>query len=278
MNSSTVRKNIRSIALTIAFSSLGFALVFLLKKLLHIDLSKLEMSVIAFVISTVSALLLFPKVFKIPFGKVRVSEFIQRIGLKIPEKPYRFVLLGIIAALISLTGMLIGSILTGKYVFDRSTINLAHAIFSLTPGIWEEVFYRGILMIVLLQMTKSFKKAAIFQIIIFALTHIKGFDFLSFLDAFSVGLIAIAFTYQAYKTKSLIPGIIFHYLHDTFLFAVQLPDGEYVEFQENALFYAALWLSILAVVGVTKKLSEYYHIVNGYDFYKEKDMKAQQPI
>lgn len=276
MNSSTVRKNIRSIALTIAFSSIGFAFVFLLKKLLHTNLSKLEMSVIAFVITTVSALLLFPKVFKIPFGKVSVTEFIQRIGLKIPQKLYRFVLLGIIAAFLTLTGMLIGSILTGKYVFDRSTINLAHAIFSLTPGIWEEVFYRGILMIVLLHMTKSYKKAAIFQIIIFGLAHIKGFDFPSLLDAFSVALIAIAFTYLAYKTKSLIPGIIFHYLHDTFLFAVQLPDGKYVGFQENALFYAALWLSILAVVGVAKKLSENYHIVNGYDFYKEKRTKAQQ--
>jgi membrane protease YdiL (CAAX protease family) len=275
MNASTIRKNIRSIALTVAFSSIGFVLIFILKKLLHIDLSKLEMSVIAFVITSLSALLLFPKVFKIPFGKVSVTEFIQRIGLKIPQKPYRFVLLGIIAALISLTGMLIGSILTGKYVFDRSTINLAHAIFSLTPGIWEEVFYRGILIIVLLQLTKSYKKAFFFQIIIFGLAHIKGFDFPSLIDAFSVALIAIAFTYLAYKTKSLIPGIIFHYLHDTFLFTVQLPDGEYVGFQENALFYAALWLSILAVVGVAKKLSENYHIVNEYDFYEEERTKAQ---
>lgn len=278
MNTSNIRKDIRTIALTIAFSSIGFAIVFILKKLLHIDLSKLEMSFIAFIITATSALLLFPKVFKIPFGKVSVTEFILRIGLKIPQKLYRFVLLGIIAAFITLTGMLIGSILTGKYVFDKSTINLAQAIFSLTPGIWEEVFYRGILMIVLFRMTKSYKKAGIIQIIIFGLAHIKGFDFLSLLDAFSVALIAIAFTYMAFKTKSLIPGIIFHYLHDTFLFAVQLPDGKYIGFQDNALFYAVLWLSILAVVGVTKQLSKNYHIANVYDFYEEKNTKAQQCI
>jgi hypothetical protein len=57
-----------------------------------------------------------------------------------------------------------------------------------------------------------------------------------------------------------------------------LPDGKYIGFQDNALFYAVLWLSILAVLGVTKQLSKNYHIANVYDFYEEKSTKAQHMV
>jgi membrane protease YdiL (CAAX protease family) len=266
----SVRKNIRSIALAVFFSSIGFVFSFLLKKLLDVDLSRLEMAVIAFVITTLSALLLFPKVLKIPFGKVSINEFAYRIGLYTTKSRelIQFALLGILAATLSLSGMLLGSVLTGKYEFDSSTINISQAVFSLTPGIWEEVFYRGIIMIVLLRMTKSFKKAATIQVVIFALAHIKGFDFSALLDVFSVFIIAIGFTYMAYKTKSLIPGIIFHYLHDTFLFSVQNPAGQYVGAQDKALFYAALWLSILVIVVITKQITQKFRVVNEYNIYQ----------
>jgi membrane protease YdiL (CAAX protease family) len=118
-------------------------------------------------------------------------------------------------------------------------------------------------------MTSSFKKAAIIQVVIFALAHVKGFDFLSILDVFSVLVIAIGFTYMAYKTKSLIPGIVFHYLHDTFLFSVQIPGGDYTGFKDNALFYSVLWISIGLVILVTKHLSEKYQIVNKFNLYDE---------
>ncbi len=265
----TIRKKIRPIVLPVVFSSIGYFCAMLLRAGLNIELSKLEISIIVFVITTLSVSLLFPRVFKIPFGRVNFLSFYQKAGLKIPEKLFRFILLGVIAASFTLFGMLFSSVLTGKYEFSSSTINLSHTIFSLTPGIWEEILFRGILMIVLIRITKSFKKAAIIQIVIFSLLHIKGLDLLSFVDAFSVGIIAIAFTYIAYKTKSLIPGIIFHFLHDTFIFAVQLPDEQYVSFQDNLFFYATLWFSVLLVVFVIKRLVEKYNIINEYDFYQE---------
>jgi membrane protease YdiL (CAAX protease family) len=267
MGISSVRKHIRSIALSIAFSSIGFAVVFILKTLLHVDLSKLEFSIVAFLITSLSVLLLFPKVFKIPFGRVSIGDFLTNAGLSKPPKPYRFLLLGIMAALFTLSGMLLGSILTGKFTFSFTTITLTQAVFSLTPGIWEEVLFRGVIIIVLLKLTKSYKKAFIIQIVIFGLVHIKGIDLLSLVDAFSVMILAVAFTYSAYKTKSLIPGIIFHYLHDTFLFFVQLPDGEYSGFHDNVLFFGALWIATALSVACIKKLSEKYSIVNAYDFY-----------
>jgi membrane protease YdiL (CAAX protease family) len=267
MNIMTIRKKIRPILLSIGFSAIGFGVAFVLKEFLHIKLSKLEISIIAFIITSLSVLCLFPIVFKIPFGKISISDFVKKIGLYIPKKIYKYILLGVLSALLTLSGMLIGSVATGKYIFDISTITLTQAVFSLTPGIWEEVLFRGVIMIVLIRLTNSFKKAFIIQIVLFGLVHIKGFDILAFVDAFSVLIIAIAFTYIAYKTKSLIPGIIFHYLHDTFIFTVQLPDGVYTGLNDNALFYSSLWLSVGLSIIITKRFVERFNISGEYDLY-----------
>ena len=273
-----IRNKIRPISLSIGFSAIGFLVAFVLKKFLHIELSRLEISIIAFIVTSLSVLLLFPRVFKVPFGKVSIRDFVRKVGLYRPKRMYKFIFLGTTAALLTLIGMLIGSQLTGKFVFDKSTITLTQAVFSLTPGIWEEVLFRGVIMIVLIQLTKSFKKAFIIQIVLFGLVHIKGFDALSLVDAFSVGLIAIPLTYSAYKTKSLIPGIIFHYLHDTFLFAVQLPDGVYTGFRDNALFYGALWISIFVSVVFIRKATERFHISGEYDLYGHGEQNQSKTI
>ena len=262
-----IRNNVRPIIVSIGFSAFGFFVAFVLKKFFHIPLTKLEISIIAFFITSISVLYLFPRVFKIPFGKVDISDFVKKVGLYIPPRIYKYILLGVLSAILTLTGMLIGSMATGKYTFDISTITLSQAVFSLTPGIWEEVLFRGVIMIVLVRLTKSFRNAFIIQIALFGLAHIKGLDIISFLDAFSVSIIAIAFTYITYKTKSLIPGIIFHYLHDTFLFSVQLSGGVYNGFNDNALFYSALWLSVGLSIIVTKRLVERFNISGEYDLY-----------
>lgn len=262
-----IRNRVRPILLSIAFSAFGFFVAFVLKEFLHIKLSKLEISIIAFIITSLSVLFLFPRVFKIPFGKVSIGDFTKKVGFYISPKIYKYILLGVLSAFLTLSGMLIGSVATGKYIFDISTITLTQAVFSLTPGIWEEVLFRGVIMIVLIRLTKSFRKAFVVQIVLFGLVHIKGLDILSFIDAFSVGIIAIAFTYIAYKTKSLIPGIIFHYLHDTFIFTVQLPDGIYNGFNDNAIFYSSLWLSVGLSIIITKRLVERFNISSEYDLY-----------
>jgi len=261
------RSKIRPYLLTIAFSAIGSLVVYILKYILQINLTKLEMSIISFIVTSVLVLYLFPKVFKIPFGKASISDFIRKVGLYKPINIHKFIIIGIIAAAFTLTGMLVGSLLTDKFVLSFSTVTLSHAVFSLTPGIWEEVLFRGVLMILLIRATQSFKNAAIIQLVIFGLVHIKGFNFLSLVDAFSVMILAIAFTYLAYKTRSLIPGIVFHYLHDTFLFFVQLPDGVYEGFKDNALFYASLWSGVALSIIVIKRISERFNICGDFDFY-----------
>ena len=80
-------------------------------------------------------------------------------------------------------------------------------------------------------------------------------------------VLAVAFTYMAYRTRSLIPGIVFHYLHDTFVFFPQLPDGEYAGFRDNALFYAGLWVATVVAVVCVKILAERFSIVSDHDLY-----------
>jgi membrane protease YdiL (CAAX protease family) len=140
--------------------------------------------------------------------------------------------------------MLVGSLLTGRYVLDWSTVSVSHAVFSLNPGVWEEFFYRGMIMVVLLKTTKSLRRAAIIQIVLFGLAHVKGVDLQVWLDVVSVMIIAVAFTYAAYKTRTLIAGTVFHFLHDTLLFLVQVPKGQSFGFAASASWYAALWIGV----------------------------------
>ena len=158
MARSKTREAIRSIALPFAFSGVGLAAAFLLKKGVRADLSKVTLSLVALAVTSASVLLLFPRVFKLPFGSVSVRKFLANFGLIKPRPFLKLALLGAFAALFTLSGMLVGSLLTGKYVFSPAAITWGQAVFSLTPGFWEELLFRGVLMIVLLRLTKSFQR------------------------------------------------------------------------------------------------------------------------
>ena len=60
---------------------------------------------------------------------------------------------------------------------------------------------------------------------------------------------------------------MFHYLHDTFLFFVQLPDDQYVGLNNNVIFYTLLWFSVALTIVVVKKLSKRFNIQGQYNFY-----------
>lgn len=235
---------VRPIALAVFFGTLGFFLRLLLDMFLDVEMPKLPASVLNFVLAALAAFFIFPRVLKQPFGEVDLPEYTRRLGFYLPLNAWRHAVLGVVLALCTLAGMLVGSILTGRYVLDWSTINLSHTVFSLNPGVWEEFFYRGIVMVVLLKGAKSVRQAALIQILLFGLLHIKGSDLWSWVDVISVMIIALAHTYAAYKTRTLIAGIVFHFLHDALLYLVRVPEGEYLGAGENVTFYVALWVMV----------------------------------
>jgi membrane protease YdiL (CAAX protease family) len=247
-----MNNTVRPIALAFLFVGLGFLLRTILGMALDIEIPKTAASVLNFVLAGLGAFYVFPKLLKQPFGQVDLTKYRRRLGFYLPHNAWKHVVLGVILALCTLGGMLIASIGTGRYVLDWNTVSLSHIVFSLNPGIWEEFFYRGIIMGVLLKRAKSVRQAALIQIALFGLAHIKGFDLLSWVDVVSVMIIAVAFTYAAYKTRALIAGMVFHFLHDVLLFLVQVSDSGAWGFAENATFYAALWVGVGIACLVTK--------------------------
>ena len=230
--------------LSIVFFLIPTLLLTLLRFTIVPDISRAYLPLIAFPFHFLIIRIVFPKKLKIPFGEIDANDFGKRIGLYVPKNLGKNIILGIILGLCTITGMLVASIQTGRYVFDTTGLT-KQIIFSTAPGVWEEVYFRGIIMIALIKIVKDVKKATIYQCIIFAILHLGNFDFWSVIDIISVFFIGLLLTYVARKTNSLIPGIIFHFLHDAFLFLVQVPDGVFIGTFENVIFYAWLWGMLL---------------------------------
>jgi membrane protease YdiL (CAAX protease family) len=247
-----IRDKVRPVALTVIAPITGFLFVLALEVFMKIEISKLLSSVVNLLVVALVAFVLYPKWLGIPFGRIETREFLRRVGFYLPDRAWKHVVLGLILAVCTLSGMLVASILTGKYAMDVSTINLPHLVFSLNPASWEELFYRGVLMFLLLRFTGSLKQAFVIQVVVFGATHIKGVDPGAFVDAFSVAVMALGFTYVAYKTRSLVAGVVFHYFHDAFLYLFQLPGGVYTGVVDNAIFYGVLWLMVGIGCVITK--------------------------
>jgi membrane protease YdiL (CAAX protease family) len=259
---------VRPIAVALAFTLLGFSLRFLLGVFLDVKISKLLASVLNFALAAFGAFFVFPRRLKQPFGEVTLSEYARRLGFYLPRNGWKHVLLGVALALCTLLGMLTSSLLTGRYVPDGSTITLSHVVFSLNPGVWEEFFFRGIMMMVLLRSTRSVRRAALIQTLLFGLAHIKGTDLWSWVDVISVMVIALSFVYAAYKTRTLVAGIVFHFLHDALLFFVQVPEGEHIGLAENVLFYVALWIGVGVACLLTNVAAERFSVQAETEFYQ----------
>jgi membrane protease YdiL (CAAX protease family) len=247
---------VRPIGLAWVAIGFGSLLVLLIEALLDLEVSKVLASSLTFVFAAFAAFFVFPGKLKVPFGDVGLSAYLRGLGFYLPRQTWKHVLLGILLAVCTLLGMLVGSLLSGRYEFDPSTIDISHMIFSVNPALWEEFFYRGVIMIVLLKATRSLRKAALIQIVLFGLSHVKGLDLWSLVDVVSVTIIGVVFTYSAYKTRTLVVGILFHFIHDAFLFVPQLPGAEYIGVMENAVFLASLWLMVGVDLGLIKLFSD----------------------
>ena len=267
MHRKKIRAVVRSIALTVVFPTLGFLFCLLAEMIFKIEVPRLTSSLVNWGIAAFAAFFLFPRLFGIPFGKTRTRDFIKNIGLYPSLNTWKQILLGMILALCTLSGMLFASLLTGKYKLNFNSVTVTHLVFCLNPGIWEEVFYRGVQMMILLRLTKSFRMAAVIQIVIFGLLHIQGMGITSGIDAVSVMIMGIGFTYTAYKTRSLAAGIVFHYLHDAFLFVVQVPSNVQTSVLDKVLFYVFLWSMVGLGCLVTKLAAEKFKVSSPTDLY-----------
>jgi len=273
-----LRNMVRSIALAIVFVSPGFLLRLLLNLLLDVEMSVLFASVVNFGLAALGAFVIFPKGIKQPLGAVSLAEYARRLGFYLPVKAWKHATLGVVLALCTLGGMLAGSLLTGRYVLDWHTINLEHLVFSLNPGVWEEFFFRGVVMVVLLKRVRTIRQAALIQIVLFGLTHIKGLDVWGWVDLASVMILGTAFVYVAYKTRTLVAGIVFHFLHDSLLYVVQVPGGEYFGLRENLAFFLALWVMVGVACLAARVAAERLGVQSEAELYEVGPMQVGESV
>ncbi|MBN1306169.1 MAG: CPBP family intramembrane metalloprotease [Anaerolineales bacterium] len=190
------------------------------------------------------ALYLMPMVIGLPYGRKSLPDYCFDIRL-LPLRPAaRNILLGLLTATLTLSSIYLASLLTGHFQVDWSTVPAPRWVKGLTRGIWEEVFFRGIILVLFMRIYP--KRGAIFYTsFLFAVIHLNTLppDLETVIDLVSIFLIGLLFTYLALKTGSLLPGIIFHYFHDIFVLFVQNTPGADETFK-LALLYSFLWISL----------------------------------
>ena len=127
---------------------------------------------------------------------------------------------------------------------------------GLTRGIREEVFFRGNILVLFMRVY-PLRKAVFFSTFLFAVVHPNpmAINLEMIVDVVSIFFMGLLFTYLVLKTGSLLPAIVFHYVHDIFLLLVQNTPGA-DETLASALLYAFLWIALLIGAVLTKHIVE----------------------
>jgi hypothetical protein len=128
-----------------------------------------------FVVLGILALYLMPYVLGLPNGRKALKEYCLDIRL-LPIKPVkRNIFLGLSVAILTLASIYIASLITGYFQFDWSLVPGVRWVKGLTRGIWEEVFFRGIILVLFMRMFE--KRKAIFLINFFVCSGSSKFAF-----------------------------------------------------------------------------------------------------
>ncbi|NVM19619.1 MAG: CPBP family intramembrane metalloprotease [Candidatus Lokiarchaeota archaeon] len=184
----------------------------------------------------IALLLLYivPKGMKLPRKDETILSYTKTIGLTRVKPLGRNLLLGFGASAILCCALFIGGMLLGipaynpGFLFSNPNpypfmLGWFIWIFMIRPGLWEEVAFRGVVIPLL---SKKYKKILTILIsgVIFGLAHAfnivevllsgRPHIFTLFQVIYTI-LIGFSIGYMYIKTKSLLPGIIYHYLIDT---------------------------------------------------------------
>ena len=209
-----------------------------------------------FAAAGVWALYVTPRLLGLPNGRKPFREYCTDICL-LPITPLgRNILLGVLMAALTLSSILLASLLTKHFVLDWSFVPTLRWVKGLTRGVWEEVFFRGIMLAILIRFYGQ-RKAVLWMTTIFALVHLDIMDVTleGIVDVVSIFFIGLLFVYLVLKTGSLLPAIVFHYVHDVFVLLVQNAPGA-SEPKASVLLYGFLWVALAVGAVLTKHIVE----------------------
>lgn len=202
------------------------------------------------------ALVLMPFVLGLPNGRKSLTAYCRDIRL-LPIRPLgRNILLGLLLALLTLGAILLSALATGHFVFDWGLVPNVRWLKGLTRGIWEEVFFRGIILVLFMRYYPTRKMTAVFlSTFVFAIIHLGKFTPEALVDVGSIFFFGLLCTYVVLKTGSLLPAIIFHYVYDIFVLLVQNTVGA-DKGLALILLYGFLWTSLIIGALLTKFVVE----------------------
>ena len=204
----------------------------------------------------VLALYLMPYVIGLPNGRKSLQGYSRDIRL-LPVTPLgRNILLGLLMATLALSTILLASLLTGHFVLDWSTVPALRWVKGLTRGIWEEVFFRGIVLVLFMRLSPP-RKAVLVSSFLFAVLHLNpmAIDAGVILDVTGVFFMGLLFAYMVLKTGSLLPAIVLHYVYDIFVLFVQNTPGA-DETLAQVLLQTFLWIALVIGAILTKYIVE----------------------
>jgi membrane protease YdiL (CAAX protease family) len=118
------------------------------------------------------ALVLMPYVLGLPSGRKSLAEYSRDIRLWPMQPIGRNVAIGLLLALLMLGGILLASLLTGHFVSDATKVPALRWVKGLTRGIWEEVFFRGIILVLFMCLYPR-RKAVCLSAFVFAMMHFR---------------------------------------------------------------------------------------------------------
>jgi membrane protease YdiL (CAAX protease family) len=217
-------------------------------------------AVLCFLGLGVLALYIMPYILGLPNGRKSLRDYCQDIRL-LPVKPLgRNILLGFLLAALTLGSIFLASLLTGHFILDWSYLPALRWVKGLTRGIWEEVFFRGIVLVLFMRVFSK-RLAIFFAAFFFALMHLNPMTISldKVVDVISIFFMGLLFIYVVLKTGSLLPAIIFHYFHDIFLLVVQNTPGA-DETLASTLLFAFLWAALIIGAVLTKYIVEHWSI------------------
>jgi membrane protease YdiL (CAAX protease family)/predicted permease len=239
---------------------IGFPLIFFASQLPFIALLFIDFFLIMGSLALLN-LVIVPFGLKLPNGKENFKQYSSAIGFK-PFRPlWQELLIGISIFLIyGLISFIVG-LFFGTYNFQASieylfsppapgffTFGWFAIIFNLRPAIMEEITFRGV---ILSLQKKRYTQTTVILLngIIFGLFHY--INLLTIPDPFSISIqvffascLGITFSYMYFKTKSIIPGIIVHFLIN--VFGILFYPSSIT--QLNSVIYAIIGNSILPMI------------------------------
>ncbi|MCG8569725.1 MAG: hypothetical protein MJB14_06270 [Spirochaetes bacterium] len=243
---------------TLFFCYFGVILVFLIKFFFKVQFSLPGETLLISLFTAFGAFYVFPRVFGIPFGEVSLKVFFLKSGLYPTKAMLFYIFLGFLLAALSLTGMAFGSFFSGYPFLGFQQLDTTQFVKSINPAFWNELFFRVILVVLLLEFMTAKRWIILIVSLLFTLTQIRGFSFDHFLSLSSIFLTSILLCIFVYRTNSLYGVITFQYLNLSLtpLFH-RLPSTARLD--QYFLFYSSYWialgLGVLIVIYGTKLFS-----------------------